>query len=137
MENEKKPDFNRNHPELKKGEIFLINIMSGQTIFEHMVVQKSPESERLYYPAFKRISTGGVWGDFDSIDFKSKRLGKKAYNAQGQIIQGRRPVFVSLWEFKEMAEKKGFTLDRPFKDYPNFYSDIQNLMKFRKQEDDF
>lgn len=104
-------DYNRSHPELKKGEMFLKNL-------EYR---------------------GGNRDNFNKIPFKTKRWGKIAFTPFGfnekmkdgekrktKIqIQGQRPVFVKIWEYKE----KGLDMNAPFKDYLN-----KNFSKHTKEE---
>jgi hypothetical protein len=71
-------NFNRNHPELRPGEVFLTN-------------DNAP--------------------GFETISWKTKRLGRQAYNMKGELTWGL-PVFVQATEL----EAAGIT---PFCGYPS------------------
>ena len=110
-------DFNRTHPELEKGEIFLENIKKGKTEMKMGMAMRNSKNQEVgdIWPIFKRIKTG-KWNDFEELCFKSKRLGNVAYNSVGKIIRGARPVFMKIWELKK---EKGINLNYQFKDYLN------------------
>lgn len=59
-----KDNFNRNHPEMKDGERFLINSKDGE--------------------------------DWDHPSWDTIRYGEVAYDNNGNVIEGRRPVFVTI-----------------------------------------
>jgi len=104
------PDFNRNHPELRRGEIFFQNIRKGETTLHMGMVMRGPE-KGILYDIFKHKNTG-KWDDFKEIHFKTKRMGQKAYNSEGKIIPCFKPVFVKLKELKDQQYSENF----PFKD---------------------
>ena len=111
-------DYNRNHPERKKGEIFLENLMRGRTTFVEMKTKDSQGREKTYPQRIHEDT--GKWEDFNKIPFKTKRLGKIAFapssTKEKKIeIQTQRPVFAQLWELKE----KGFDPNLLFKDFLN------------------
>lgn len=72
-------NFNAHHPELKKGEVFLINVL--------------------------RNAPPGYSG-FETIDYKTKRMGKKGYNPLGLEVNEWAPVFVSKEEYEKNPRKR-------------------------------
>ena len=74
---------NRRHPELREGEIFLINLIID------------PES--------KKDETG--W--YENIPFQSKRLGDQAYQTGGEPLENKwKPLFVNEEDFKTTLSRK-------------------------------
>jgi hypothetical protein len=67
-------DFNDNHPELRKGEIFLANIYVG------------------YNPGIDDQK-------FGEIKYKSARLGWTSYDVEGNYLSNFQPVFVRKWDY--------------------------------------
>jgi len=66
--------FNENHPELKEGEMFLMN--------------DEENSEALV--------------TYNSLQYKSKRFGTIAYSDDGNVLDKKiRPIFVNKEEFKQ------------------------------------
>ncbi len=63
------------HPELEENEVFLTNIYLTE----------------LYLPRRRR---------FTAIQYKTKRLGRVAYDQYGEVISGMVPVFVKKWEIE-------------------------------------
>lgn len=74
-------DFIMSHPEARECEFFLANIW--------------PERES---PA--RRDPTHLIGDYNALNWRTKRLGIIAYNLNGEIIPGALPVFVELAEFR-------------------------------------
>ncbi len=92
-------DFNRKHPELKKGEIFYTNTFPGETVMSMRLVRSGPE-KNTFAGDMERHYTG-TWDDFKGLKFRTKRLGKVAYDSEGSIIEGERPVFIKITEALE------------------------------------
>lgn len=83
--------FNDKHPELRKGEMFLQNVIDPKLL-------PSRESTK-YFPEL----------DFESIKFKSKRMGNIAYDEKGNRLIFSRPVFVDriMFELEELKDWSG------------------------------
>lgn len=81
----KKKDFNKTHPELREGEVFIANI----------------------FPDRKSIGDDNRT-DVECIGWKSKRVGKKAYDINGQHMEDTLPVFAQRSEL----QKAGVNTDR-------------------------
>ena len=89
---EKSKVKNFKHPELQTGEIFLTNISSKYYWNRELgLYERSPKSLKI---------------NFKEIGYKSKRLGKNAYNQNGNLIRGQRPVFVKKKEYDKQKEKQ-------------------------------
>lgn len=73
----------KDHPELRKGEVFISNITSP---------------DRVYMDLF----SDGVFSDWDRIGLKTKRLGQTAYNNKGKVIPTMFPVFAKKAELKKV-----------------------------------
>jgi len=108
-------NFNRNHPELRVergGEIFIGNIREGDTIFiREKIVTEGRDAGKTY--KIYRHNNTGRWDDFKKIPFKTRRLGRIAYDSSGRRVQGQRPVFVQLWEYR----KNGYNSIYPYNEY--------------------
>ncbi|MDP3726471.1 MAG: hypothetical protein Q8R36_04725 [bacterium] len=74
-------DANNQHPELRKGEIFLTNCIPDEMLEVHEI--------------------------FASIGWKTKRLGEQSYDVDGKSIHACRPVFI----LKSELDEAGVTLD--------------------------
>jgi hypothetical protein len=70
---------NLNHPELKKGEVFVTNI-SSEYHFDLKTKEFVPDENALML-------------NFNQIGWKTKRMGEVAYDVSGHKISGMRPVF--------------------------------------------
>ncbi len=86
--------FNKNHPELKEGEVFLTNTESDEYEFR--------------FPRFDDFGHG-----FAAIGWKTKRKGSVAYDIYGKPVRGLIPVFVQREELK----KGGIDPDNLFSDH--------------------
>ena len=73
---EKKVSFNRNHPELREGEVFLTNAFDDSN-------GRFPDDPR---------------SDWESVGWKSKRAGVTAYTTDGQVIPKMFPIFAKRSE---------------------------------------
>jgi hypothetical protein len=73
--------FNQNHPELGRGEVFLINIAKEQ--LADLLVAKARERRELKLEGF---------------NFSYYRIGNYAYDGEGNFRKGARPIFVSQRE---------------------------------------
>lgn len=74
--------FNKKHPELKRGEVFVTNIF----------LRRSPIG----------IFEGDNRSDWDCIYWKTKRMGIVAYNNNGKkLSENSRPVFAKRSEIKK------------------------------------
>ncbi len=65
--------FNKNHPELKTGEVFVMNHNPGGNDMIH----------------------------FDNLPYKTKRLGNNAYADDGELLPGLKPIFASGVEVED------------------------------------
>lgn len=82
-------DFNKNHPELRKGEVFIVNICSKGS---SRVPQLGAEFGWL----------GDNRSDWECIGWKTKRMGNVAYDIYGSPLSGAtRPVFAKRTELKK------------------------------------
>jgi hypothetical protein len=81
--------------ELQPGEIFLTNIPDDSIYWR---LEKSGA-----YLAI--LDDRAVYHYLNEISFKTKRLGNTAYDKDGNIIRGMKPVFVSEDEFIKKAAK--------------------------------
>lgn len=103
MKAAQKPKLFR-HPELKKGEMFLMNI-SSESYTEHahgrfLSGTMIPFSETIYDTIM------ALGKNLSQIGFKTKRLGSTAYYmATGKLMVGFRPVFVTKAEFKKNKQR--------------------------------
>ncbi len=80
MLNERQGDnFNAHHPELRPGEVFLVNIL-----------RHAPPK----YPGF------------ETLDYETKRMGKKGYNPLGIEVKDWAPVFVAKEEYEKKPRKR-------------------------------
>jgi hypothetical protein len=73
-------NFNRSHPEIRTGEVWLTNVKPGRVL----------ENRE----------------DWESIGHKTKRLGIVAYALNGQVAENYKPVFVQ----KSELDAKGIKL---------------------------
>ena len=73
-------NFNHKHPELREGEIWLSNVLKE-------------------YNSSRRTKC------YDDFTYKSKRLGKQAYDIHGNLIEEASPVFISKAEHQERVKK--------------------------------
>ena len=73
-------DFNQTHPELREGEIFLCNVGGNFDVFRDRFMP--------------------IHEVFDSIGWKSKRIGSVAYTRDGKPIKNMRPIFVERVELE-------------------------------------
>ena len=77
--------FNKSHPELKEGEVFIGNISLG------------------YHPHLDIVDPD--WSDYrtdwEVIGWKTKRRGNVAYDIYGKPINGMCPVFAQKSELEE------------------------------------
>ncbi|MBC7471887.1 MAG: hypothetical protein H7196_01275 [candidate division SR1 bacterium] len=70
-----KISYNDHHPELREGEMFLTNLYAG------------------YYKGVDEQH-------FHEIQYKTARLGWKAYDHKGNYLFNTQPVFVKKWEYQ-------------------------------------
>lgn len=80
-------DFNRNHPELRKGEVFITNI--------------SLESQPQICPDFGCQADNR--SDWECVGWKTKRMGNVAHDIYGTPLTGlgMRPVFAQRAELQK------------------------------------
>lgn len=80
-------NFNDNHPEIRKEEIFLQNVIA---------------------PRFGDLLRALPGLDFNKIEYSTKRMGRTAYDCDGKVLPLARPVFVSRAEhdFEDMQDKE-------------------------------
>lgn len=74
-----KKDF-KNHPEMREDEVFIANIFCNDI------------------GQYSNLDRGIAW---NSIGWRTKRMGSVAYDPRGDIIPGSRPVFVQRAELQE------------------------------------
>ena len=80
------------HPEFLKGEMFYCNVYNGE--------RPTGDSKDLKVGENGRIR---LTSEFEDIGFKSKRMGKVAYDTNGNRIGwDARPVFISASEYKKL-----------------------------------
>ena len=123
-------NFNRTHPEIKRGEIFYANVRKGKTYCEMRMVERGPETGT-FYPKFKRVKTNS-WDDFNELPFKTKRFGEKAYKSDGKLVRGARPVFVKRKELEKSyptylfeLEPDKYPLDPEPKEFKSINMDLE------------
>ena len=80
--------FNKNHPELERGEMFLTNISLSKTYYYWMPEYWMPEPR-------------ARMNEWTAIGWSTKRLGNFAYDIRGNIIPELRPVFVQEREIQK------------------------------------
>lgn len=86
----KQKDFNRHHPELRKGEVFISNIsLSTPPICPDFVGYTDNRSE------------------WECIELKTKRMGDVAYDVYSTPLRGTdlRPVFAKRAELQKQKTK--------------------------------
>ena len=88
--------FNGKHPELREGEIFLMNIDHDVWWTEGGFEMHSNQPEN----------------KFEILDYKTKRKGGVAYSSDGKEIFGAYPVFIKKEEWEETKKKFEASLDR-------------------------
>lgn len=93
----KNNNFNTTHPEMKSGEVFLLNI--------HVNCAEKTNLHNggfniTYFELHNPLSL-----NFRQIPFKSKRLGMQAYDRNGNKIGGMRPVFIKKVKKMEYTDK--------------------------------
>ncbi|MDO8523588.1 MAG: hypothetical protein Q7S12_04925 [bacterium] len=71
----KKNSKNKNHPELRAGEVFITN--ADESIPDHLLTER----------------TG----------WKTARPGKAAYDSDGKILIGKRPIFIQRTELEDLG----------------------------------
>lgn len=74
--------FNKNHPELKKEEVFLANL-AHSSVFKLLIA--GAKGER------------GL--ELDKLKFRYFRIGNFSYDEGGNFFKGARPIFVSQSEY--------------------------------------
>lgn len=74
------------HPELKEGEVFLINI-AHSSVFTLLEAQARGKQEL----------------ELDNLKFQYYRLGNFAYDGMGKFFKGSRPIFVSQREHDQQC----------------------------------
>ncbi len=79
------PDYYMTHPERQEDEFFITNVSEDNSTGQNL-------SPRTSY--------------FHKIGWKTKRMGKVAYDVNGCVIEGNRPVFVKQYEIRH-AERSG------------------------------
>lgn len=99
MKNKKWKKFNVTHPELQPGERFLWNVSNTSPL------PVIGQGRMTLIPAIDQMNNYYLLGQFASIRYTSKRLGKIAYDNFGKIIPGSKPVFVSEIEFQTFNKR--------------------------------
>ena len=89
--------FNATHPELERGERFFENIgyIFPYDIDSNGNIEFKGHLNHKYYTE----------KEFDEINFKTKRLGMRAYDRNGKFIEDMRPVFIQTSELKNYRKK--------------------------------
>ncbi len=99
-------NFNNEHPERKKGERFLANILTDYLctyIPEAVSSGRTPGIDKYC----KLIGKGkATKRNFNKLGFKSKRMGEVAYTKEGIVLASGVPVFISEAEFKKYVKIK-------------------------------
>ena len=90
----KRESFNKKHPELREGEVFISNISSLRVCSPRLSIYPDwPDDNR---------------SDWECIGWKTKRMGNIAYDIHGRPINGMHPVFAQRAEL----QKDGVDPDR-------------------------
>ena len=88
--------FNKNHPELMEGEVFLTNISDIEVVLDM-------ESGRYNFTGGKvtqQDKLNGILKNFEMIGWRTKRLGNIGYDIYGNIYESGMPVFVQRSELE-------------------------------------